>query len=443
MAVLFLRNAAPARRVRSTASPSVAAIVAVVSAMLLVAITHLPLTVSAGTVTPAAVPPAVVPPTVVPPTVIPPAVVPPTVVPPAVIPPAAVVPPTAPFAQAAPGTLLALYNRQYFANSPKSLPFVAIRPNPAVACYDLPPDFARSAGSARIWWNTKDNQPEHINCGTVWFFPGYGCTGAATGIRRPGSLNTTAPRYNAYSKLPAQMATAASVGCSFFPDPCAIIACADPNAMCKSSKGTSHVCRCQPGFTSINGTCTDVCTQKQCPLNSTCIPRGSLATCRCDPGFDRQEDGTCSPTPANKEWLQPHNDARAEVGSPLLVWNETLAAAALTWAQQLVNSSAACFNTTLESSSSSLPYGQNTLAAVNTSPSEAVQIWTDEAARYSRSPYPFGCNGLQLRNCVHFIRAVWNTTLSVGCAAVPCKNNWQTFVCNYYPKGAIPGAYPY
>ncbi|CAI5532504.1 unnamed protein product [Closterium sp. Naga37s-1] len=440
MATSSLQNAAPARRVPRTASPSLPTIVAVISAMLLAAITHLPLTVGAGTVTPA-VPPAVVPPTVVPPTVVPPAVVPPAVVPPAVVPPA-VVPPTAPFAQAAPGTLLAFYNRQYFANSPKSLPFVAIRPNPAVACYDLPPDFARALGSARIWWNTKDNQPEHINCGTVWFFPGYGCTGAATGIRRPGSLNTTAPRYNAYSKLPAQMATSASVGCSFFPDPCAVIACADPNAMCKSNKGTSHVCRCQPGFTSINGTCTDVCTQKQCPANSTCIPRGSLATCRCDPGFDRQEDGTCSPTPANKEWLQPHNDARAEVGSPLLVWNETLAAAALAWAQQLVNSSAACFNTTLESSSS-LPYGQNTLAAVNTSPSEAVQIWTDEAARYSRSPYPFGCNGLQLRNCVHFIRAVWNTTVSVGCAAVPCKNNWQTFVCNYYPKGAIPGAYPY
>ncbi|CAI7899639.1 unnamed protein product [Closterium sp. NIES-53] len=39
----------------------------------------------------------------------------------------------------------------------------------------------------------------------------------------------------------------------------------------------------------------------------------------------------------------------------------TVVAAALAWAQQLVNSSAACFNTTLEPSSSSLPYGQNTL----------------------------------------------------------------------------------
>ncbi|GJP40822.1 hypothetical protein CLOM_g494 [Closterium sp. NIES-68] len=235
--------------------PSVAAIFAIFSAMLLATITHLPLTARAGTI------PPVVPPAVVPPAVVPPAVVPPVVVPPAVVPPA-VVPPSAPFAQAVPGTLLAFYNRQYFANAPKSLPFVAIRPNPAVACYDLPPDFARSVGSARIWWNTRDNQPEHINCGAVWFFPGYGCTGTATGVRRPGSLNTTAPRYNSYSKLPMQMAAAASIGCTYYPDPCALIACSDPNAMCKSSKGTSHFCRCQPGFTSVNGTCTDVCTQK-------------------------------------------------------------------------------------------------------------------------------------------------------------------------------------
>ncbi|GJP40821.1 hypothetical protein CLOM_g493 [Closterium sp. NIES-68] len=233
------------------------------------------------------------------------------------------------------------------------------------------------------------------------------------------------------------MESAASIACSYDRNPCTVLPC-PANSTCASYGNTAYTCQCNPGFTRVNNNCVDLCTSKKCPPNSSCYLSRSTATCQCNRGFAQQPNGSCAPEPNHDEWLGLQNEARASVGSPPLVWNDTLAAAARVWGIKLASTS--CYNTTLENG---VAYGQNTLAALGFVPREVVNVWMSGQFRYTRAEFPNGCKDGQLRDCIHFLRAVWNTTQSVGCAEVPCQGDWGTYVCNYYPMGGIVGSCPF
>ncbi|CAI5483856.1 unnamed protein product [Closterium sp. Yama58-4] len=336
-----------------------------------------------------------------------------------------------------PATQITLYNQPRFFNSPVTLSEFIVRPDPQVACYNLPSAFSKTIGSAKIAWSTRTASATRVSCSTVWFFPGLKCAGTPKGVPRPATVSNASSSLSFISVLAEPVRSAASFACSYDRNPCAVISC-PANTTCTSYGNTAHACPCSPGFTRVNGNCVDKCTARNCPANSSCYLRGGAAECVCKRGFVQQSNGSCAPQPDHDEWLGSQNEARASVGSPLLVWNDTLAAAARAWGTKLTSTS--CYNTSLEKG---VPYGQNTLAAYGFAPRDTVNVWMSGRLSYTRAEFPNGCKNGQLRNCIHFLRAVWNTTKSVGCAAVPCTEEWSTYICNYYPMGGIAGTCPY
>ncbi|XP_047965190.1 basic form of pathogenesis-related protein 1-like [Salvia hispanica] len=134
-----------------------------------------------------------------------------------------------------------------------------------------------------------------------------------------------------------------------------------------------------------------------------------------------------------KDYLRAHNKARARVGVGPLVWNETLAEYAKAYAQVR---SQDC-----EMHHSEGPYGENLAAGSwQVSAKEAVRMWVDEKHLYDVKANL--CKG-EWSSCLHYTQVVWRGTHSVGCAHIPCPEEWTFVICNYDPPGNYVGERPF
>lgn len=141
--------------------------------------------------------------------------------------------------------------------------------------------------------------------------------------------------------------------------------------------------------------------------------------------------------------LAVHNRWRSEVGVPDLVWSESLAQAAQSWADHLSN------NGCCTMSHSDGGYGENIykVSAVvwsngrreiqSRSPQQIVDGWASEAKDYDYENNT--CNGI----CGHYTQIVWRDTTEIGCAVAVCPDKSQMLVCNYAPTGNVEGQKPY
>ncbi|XP_047974839.1 pathogenesis-related protein 1C-like [Salvia hispanica] len=125
-------------------------------------------------------------------------------------------------------------------------------------------------------------------------------------------------------------------------------------------------------------------------------------------------------------FLDAHNLARAEVGVQPLVWNDTVADYAVSYAN----------NCTLEKSGG--PYGENLATGEGQFTGEdAVSIWVSEGQNYSSSSNT--CNGV---SCEQYTQVVWRDSTQLGCALLECSNLIFA-ICCYYPPGNIAGQTPF
>jgi pathogenesis-related protein 1 len=141
--------------------------------------------------------------------------------------------------------------------------------------------------------------------------------------------------------------------------------------------------------------------------------------------------------------LAAHNRWRSEVGVPDLVWSESLAQAAQSWANHL-SSSGCC-----AMSHSGSGYGENIykVSAVvwsngrreiqSRSAQQIVDGWATEAKDYDYENNT--CNGI----CGHYTQIIWRDSTELGCAVAICPDKAQMWVCNYAPVGNIEGQRPY
>ncbi|WP_234379742.1 pathogenesis-related family 1 protein [Streptomyces caniscabiei] len=132
-------------------------------------------------------------------------------------------------------------------------------------------------------------------------------------------------------------------------------------------------------------------------------------------------------------FLSVVNQARADVGVPPLVWDESVAAQARSWARVRV---ADC-----ELVHSDSRYGENLAKGSDPrySLADAARLWLDEKSDYDRPSN--SC--VDDRECLHYTQLVWRGSTRVGAAKARCGNGWSYVVANFDPPGNWVGRRPY
>ncbi|KAK8983800.1 hypothetical protein V6N11_009584 [Hibiscus sabdariffa] len=131
--------------------------------------------------------------------------------------------------------------------------------------------------------------------------------------------------------------------------------------------------------------------------------------------------------------LKAHNEFRAEVGVPPLVWNKTLAKYADKYARKRVK------DCKMEHSMG--PYGENLAGGYEDSTiADSVKFWATEKPDYDPATGNCKSGGF---DCGHYTQIVARKTKSVGCAREKCKNGWYYVICSYFPIGNIEGEKAY
>ncbi|CAE6075743.1 unnamed protein product [Arabidopsis lyrata] len=135
-----------------------------------------------------------------------------------------------------------------------------------------------------------------------------------------------------------------------------------------------------------------------------------------------------------QQTLAAHNKARAEDGVGPMVWNDTLAAYAQSFANKRIGDCALTH--------SSGPYGENIILGrypdSNLSGPVAVGYWMEEKPNYN---YKLNkCDFV----CHDYTQIVWRNSVRLGCGSVRCQNDANVWIiCSYDPPGNIPGERPY
>lgn len=140
-----------------------------------------------------------------------------------------------------------------------------------------------------------------------------------------------------------------------------------------------------------------------------------------------------------QEFLETHNQARAEVGVGPLKWSPHLAnaTARLVMYQRVKKNCEFA-----DMSSSKIKYGTNQLWAQGAaaSPKTAVNAWVAEKKYYNHTSN--SCVGNQ--QCGVYTQVVWRKSMELGCSQTSCvKNGSFLTVCFYNPPGNIVGESPY
>jgi hypothetical protein len=153
--------------------------------------------------------------------------------------------------------------------------------------------------------------------------------------------------------------------------------------------------------------------------------------------------------------LEIHNSERAAVGVPPLVWSDSLAASAQTWAEhvatinEMVHSTGQPYGENIAGfthgcglSSLVPPLDYNKVVCPGDTLRTMVMSWVNEKTLYhggvltQQNWYPTG----------HYTQVVWGTTTQIGCGmATASVMNYPNdyLVCQYSPGGNIMGQAPY
>lgn len=138
------------------------------------------------------------------------------------------------------------------------------------------------------------------------------------------------------------------------------------------------------------------------------------------------------------EFLKVHNDARAEVGAPPLVWDDKLAAFAQEWADHLVAKGGGLEHRTDNK------YGENLagyMPETGMRPVHGAKLWYDEIKNYDAvNNTKVDPNGVAIG---HYTQMVWRKSTKVG-FGIAMGNDGMAILCaNYDPVGNFNNEHPY
>jgi uncharacterized protein YkwD len=137
--------------------------------------------------------------------------------------------------------------------------------------------------------------------------------------------------------------------------------------------------------------------------------------------------------------LAVHNQERAAVGVPPLVWSNELASGAQTWAGNLATTGEFAHDPNKPNGVGENIAGFNPSMGVS-APGEGQSLWVDEKKNWSggvltpENWYPTG----------HYTQMVWKDTQEVGCGTGSGDGHpFSILVCRYSPPGNFMGQAPY
>lgn len=142
---------------------------------------------------------------------------------------------------------------------------------------------------------------------------------------------------------------------------------------------------------------------------------------------------------AAQEFLDAHNQARAEVGVAPLRWSPQLAAATSRLVRYQRDRMSCNFANLIASK-----YGGNQLwaggAGTAVPPRAAVGAWLKEKIYYDHASNTCA----EGRRCGVYTQVVWRNSSELGCAQASCpKEAASLTICFYNPPGNVVGERPY
>lgn len=144
-----------------------------------------------------------------------------------------------------------------------------------------------------------------------------------------------------------------------------------------------------------------------------------------------------APSTAAQEYLDAHNQARAEVGVAPLKWSQQLAKTASLQVRYQRDRQ----NCTFANLTKSI-YGGNQLWAggMAVTPRAAVETWVAEKKFYTYADNSCAPD----HRCGVYTQVVWKKSVEVGCAQASCsKEQASLTICFYNPPGNVIGEKPY
>lgn len=137
-----------------------------------------------------------------------------------------------------------------------------------------------------------------------------------------------------------------------------------------------------------------------------------------------------------QEWLEAHNEARAEFGTEPLRWSEELEREARDWAQMLARTGV------MRHSSTGERRGQGENLWMGTAghfrPDQMIGHFVDEKRYFRAGRFPQVSRTGNWSDVGHYTQIVWADTREVGCAAVR-DIRYDFLVCRYWPSGNVLG----
>ena len=139
--------------------------------------------------------------------------------------------------------------------------------------------------------------------------------------------------------------------------------------------------------------------------------------------------------------LRGQNDARARLGLAPLSWNDSLAADARVYAQELARSGR--FEHSPQPRGNP-PQGENLWTGTRRAYSynEMVGHWVAEGRLYRPLPVPDSSTSGQFGDVGHYTQIVWRATQEIGCAEAHNRTD-DYIVCRYLPAGNVLGEVAY
>ena len=167
-----------------------------------------------------------------------------------------------------------------------------------------------------------------------------------------------------------------------------------------------------------------------------------LAACSSGPPRVVEPRTTQEPAPRGAALLREamltgHNRARAIVGVPPLVWDETLAGHAAAYAQEMARTGRFQH---AEQPQAPGREGENLFTGTRQAYryDEMVQLWVDEQKSFVNEPTPNFSRTGNWRDVGHYTQIVWRNSRAVGCALASGPRD-DYLVCRYSPPGNVIG----